>query len=480
MLNQTVAGKRNGSVVLRQLLDAEVMLEVFRRELPGLTDSRLHITYCTAAPIRSRSAARDRVFRIAYRVGIEVGNGHEREYLLLGMSPVKDEPAQRALQHECGSLQGHPLVAPFRRLLTHVPDLQLELRFFPVDPTLPALAELTGTEGAQLLTAALTETLANRTISHLHCALRRYKPFSRAVLEATATIDDESGESTQQTLFLKLFTDDRGEDNYRELHALWASNMPALNVPRPLHYDPAHRMLVTQQAPGERNLTTWIKCIEQDRPLPVGVDIARVERCLDVAAQSIRDLQVSGIKLKRNRTFTDELVPLRKDGDLLCTALPGPGHAALADRAERLVGRLHDAAHLAQRQEDLVPSHGGVSHKELFGDEHGLTIIDWDALCLASPALDASTFLCRLRREPLRAEGRAPRMERLADGFRRRVLELCPTLRAEDLALHEAFSLTERALGKFRSPTCPEQTLDVCGRLLAEADRMLTIAEGSP
>jgi aminoglycoside phosphotransferase (APT) family kinase protein len=83
------------------------------------------------------------------------------------------------------------------------------------------------------------------------------------------------------------------------------------------------------------------------------------------------------------------------------------------------------------------------------GDEHGLTFVDWDGFTLANPALDAATFLARLRLEPIAGAGRGKELEHLARRFREEFLRLSPGA-APHLELYEGVVLTEQMLRSFR------------------------------
>jgi hypothetical protein len=332
--------------------------------------------------------------------------------------------------------------------VAHFPELELALRFFPLDPALPALAELTGRRGPELLAAHLSECRAGARIERIDCALSHYKPFKRAVLKIRA--DFVQPGPPARMLYAKAFADERGLRNHRDLSALWATVRAgnALKMPEPLGYDAALRVLFMSEAAGQRELTDWIKCLERGEPLPAGVSAQRLERCMIVVAQALAELQASGVRLARRRTFQQELVQLAKDRQLLresAAALP----ARLVGAAEELLSRLEA---LAPESQELRPAHGGLRHKQMVGDEHDLGIIDWDGLCLADPALDPATFLGRLRQETLRNPGSAPDLERLAEIFRREVLARLPYLAPQRLALYEGLVLIESLLRSFRRP----------------------------
>jgi thiamine kinase-like enzyme len=145
----------------------------------------------------------------------------------------------------------------------------------------------------------------------------------------------------------------------------------------------------------------------------------------------------------------------------------------LAATAEALLGRLEA---LAPEDEQLVPCHGCYRHKQMLGDEHALALVDWDGISMASPALDAATFLGRLLKEP-RSGGRpAPELEQIGATFRRTFLEDRPEC-ASQLDLYEGLVLTEQVLRCFRRSREDEQTAREVRHLAAAAAQMLARVE---
>ena len=67
------------------------------------------------------------------------------------------------------------------------------------------------------------------------------------------------------------------------------------------------------------------------------------------------------------------------------------GYPALAREIERVLEQLQTRV---PHNERLVPCHGAFRHKQLVGNDQYLTLLDWDGLILANPALDAASFLC--------------------------------------------------------------------------------------
>jgi hypothetical protein len=440
-----------------RLADDAHMLDVFRRELGRLTDEPIRVTSCKAKLRRTRAATRAGRIEVIYRVGIERSGAPEREYVLLGLAPAT---AESLLGESRVTARVHPQVAPFRQPALHVAELDLGLRFFPMDPCLPALGEITG-DARALLAPYLSECRSGGALERLDCELKQYKPFK--LLRLTAHFADSGTPS--RSFYAKLFADHRGRETYRELSALWSAvrGASSLRVPQPLGYDEELRLLLLSEAPGQRDLSDWVRCLERGRPLPPGVDLERLERCMVVAARSLVELQLSGIRPARKRTSISFLERLEQDLDALrAKAVEGLPLGEFRDLLARLAERS------TAEPESFVPAHGCFRHKQMVGDEHGLSLVDWDGLCLGDAAMDAATFLCKLRQEPLRDPGNGPELERLAAIFRAEFLARAPQVTERQLALQEGIVLAEALLRSFRVPA-DERLPDEIRAMLAAA-----------
>ncbi len=432
----------------RRLTDHEYMLAVLGRELPLLTDAPIRVVACRARPHKIKDGS----LLVTYRVGVEVQPGAPREYLLLGLSPVTPVFPGPELRERFPALQGHPALTPFREPTRYIPELDLGLLFFPLDPKLTALADITGPEASRLLADHLPECRTGATIDRLEREMCVYKPLDRAILRITAILPGP----IRSTAYVKVFHGEKGASAYRSLRALWdaAAVSKHLRVPEPLGYDADRRMLVMSEAPGRRDLRDWIHCLERGQPLPAGIDLERLDRCMVIVARALRELQLSGIRPDRESTFSEQLADLARKRDRL-REQTGKQQLELLGHAERLIERLEA---LAPAEEELLPAHGGFRHGQIVGDDRCLTVIDWDGFCLANPALDAATFAVRLLRRPLRNPGSAPELEHLGGTFRREFLAQRPDVSSAQLALYEGLVLTDQMIRSFLRPSKGDQT----------------------
>jgi hypothetical protein len=448
-------------------LDAKYMVEVFRRELPRRSAAPIRVTGCRPKAVKSRSALRENKLRIIYTLKLETSDGRRLRPRLLGTMPSmnrEDDPQLTALSN---AAQGHPMLGPFVQPIIYLPDLRMSLQMIPLDRRLPALLEMTGPGNAEVLEPFLSECRNGATIEQIDAEVLHYKPRNRCVIRLTARLSGLPGGRGERVVYAKIFADDRGAASHRAMQQLWdvARRSKWLRAPEPLGYDAGRRMLVMAEAPGDRDVTVWLRAVEKGQPLPDGVDQSRLERSLQVAAAALAELHGSGIQPDEVRTFAGEIESQRDDLKLVGSRQP-----RIAAELEGLLDRLQSAA---PRDERLVSSHGGFRPNQLIGNDENLTIIDFDGLCMASPSLDAANFICRLRDARITQPDAPAELEQLADLFRAEFVRHEPHVRNDELTCYEALVLSETALRLFRRPGRGNELAERVAMLIAESHRLL-------
>jgi hypothetical protein len=445
--------------------DPAYMLELFQRELPALSDAPLRVSACTASAKKTRTALKKGKTLVLYRVRVETADG-SREQALVGRLPVTPEFPGDALRELCLRAEGHPEAGPFRRLALFVPELELGLHVFPVDPELPAVLGVTHPQGMREPARFLHECRAGMEVDAAHAEVLHYKPGKRCVVRLALELSGGGRAPCRRVVYVKLFGDEHGAVVYRDMRALWElqTRSRCLRVPEALGYDPALRMLVMAEASGEGELEAWVECLEHGSGLPPDVDRSRLERCVTTVTTALAELHGSGIRPETELTFEKELDDVRDDAGL------ARWPRELAGEIPRLLERL---AAEAPRDERLVPCHGGFGHKALLGNDRQLTLLDWDDLKLANPALDAASFLCRLRQVPIARPGWAPELERLAALFRAGFLAAESEMGERELRLYEALALARAALRTLRHEKDARESLPLARSLFAESGRLL-------
>jgi hypothetical protein len=458
--------------LVNRALDPDFMLQVFQQELPALADEPVQLSACRVRADKTRSAVGLTRVQIRYWITGE-SNGKHWERVLLGTLPVTSAFLSRELLQQCRIAQGHPAVQPFERLAAFVPQLQMGIQFFPVDVALPSLIAVTRPDSSRLLSRFIPECREGATIEENRWELVHYKPGDRCVLKCTVRLSSADAVPFHRTVYVKIFADDGGAAIHRLMQELWRTVRGSvyLRMPEPYGYDSEHHMLVMAEVPGERDLKLWVECLEAGQPLPPGVDRDRLTGCMVVTAAALAELHCSELRPPQVLTFGAELQHQRKElHDIRCR-LPELA-AEVAQVQQRLeAGALYD--------ERLVPSHGAFRHKQILGNDLGLTFVDFDDLTLAHPAWDAACFLGWLRLEPLKRPGQVAVSEHLAEIFRREFLAREPDVTPQHLAVYEALVLMKIALRAFRGflrPGHGDQVGSHVHWLVAEAHQLLDSA----
>ncbi len=459
----TAPGARSPAELFARAVDAHFMRAQFQRLLPALSTVPIRVTACEARPARALKVHRQKLLRVVYRVRIEAERGRRWEHTLVGTVPVSPDFLGPEIQSRCRAARGHEAAAPFRRLCVYAKNLQMAVLLFPVDPGLPGLTEVIGPDGARLLAPHLEECRNGAEITGAAWELLHYRPSARCVVRVDLNLAKAHAHPWTRSVFVKVFGDDRAGIHWHNLRAVWevSRRSQCLRVPRPLGYDAQHRLLILDAEPQKGDLAGWIEALANGEALPEGVGMARLERCMAQAAGTLSELQGCRCELTRERTYRGELARLHRDA-----AAARERHAELGPQIERLLDSLG-----AQPvdNETLVPAHGSFRHRMAIGGEDGLTLLDWDGLCLANPALDAANFLGHLRQGPLRRPGSASPLEHLAGVFRRAFVSSRPEVSAPQLAAYESLMLMERALRSLRRPEA--------GSAAEQARHLLTAAE---
>lgn len=420
------------------MLDEERMLTFFRRQLPAMAKLPLRVSHCRVRPSSRHIGHRSGRTRVVYRVTVEAARESRWEHTVIATAPVSPDFLGPELLHLSRNATSHPAAEPFTELAAYIEDLEMALLLLPVDPALPGLAEITGRERGLLMARHIPECHEGAVIRRADWRLRRYVPARRCELAMKIGLEAR-GRVTERDLHVHIFSDDRGQLHHENLEKLWPLSRESehLRIPQPLGYDADQRLLFTTYA-GTRAPGRWIRRLERDATLPVAVDRLRVQQCVAAAARSLVDLQRADVSPSEEYTFRGELAPLHRGADLL--------RSAYADSAGDYGRLLELLSAQPIDEETLVPAHGRFGPNRLAGDERSLVILDWDRLCLASPALDAANFLGRLRCCRLCKPHPGEQAEHLASVFRREFMSRDPVVTERELAAYESLVLARQAI----------------------------------
>ncbi len=242
---------------------------------------------------------------------------------------------------------------------------------------------------------------------------------------------------------MKAFADHRGRQEYENLESVWraASGSGALRVPEPLGYDDERRLLIMSEVPAPTGLPLWIRQIERQGSAHKNGHAGQLDLAITTLVTALGELQASNLQLRDERTFRSELARLHRHADRL---------KAIHPVAATTIKEVLDKLSVASIEEDvLVPAHGSLRPGRVTGTDERMTIFGWDRLCMSSPALDAATFIARLRQAPIQRPGHATALEETAEQVRVAALQHL-AVNALDLSVYEAIVLLRHAVGILR------------------------------
>jgi ATP-binding cassette subfamily B protein/subfamily B ATP-binding cassette protein MsbA len=319
---------------LAALLDPEAMAPRLDAALGGdaaLTDVRLrYLRYKPATNIV-----------VHYDVGLEGGRRHDA----IAMSASRNYLARRAAKPENQALAS--LVrgrVPARSSLTYDAEIGALVQWFPLDLSLPALAEPRSVIRAELEAAGARVDGEWSTATVL-----AYKPRRRAVLRVGGDV-------------VKFYAK---EDEFAAAaHGLRASaRLGNVLAPAPGGVLPSRRVTVQRLLPGRQ-------------PEPVEAAEAAGRMLAELHASSPCPLPAAppGAQLKAAAATAGLIAALSE---------------TLGRRAETLLGRLARELPVGV---PLVTAHGDFNSRQLLVSRDGLALVDFDGICQAPAALDLATY----------------------------------------------------------------------------------------
>lgn len=275
----------------------------------------------------------------------------------------------------------------------------------PEDPGLPALHAawnpVPGDELCRALEAMLNERSAIReTIVGIAAIPRHYKPGSRCVIEYRLDIQppdrgSEHGVVVYGKLFAKLAQAQEMDAALRRVEAACdPEGMFARWTPRALGVCEALNMSVTAAAGEQCASQSGMAVLRPRGTTPASRRSSLPTHALQLAASALAHLHSSSIAIAdlEARTAPYEADRAIERGELIAAYHHG------MERAVRDVARRTAASLAAQTATLTLPCHGSYKRSQLVYTGAGtLTVVDWDSMCAADPALDLGCFLAHLR-----------------------------------------------------------------------------------
>jgi hypothetical protein len=411
--------------------DAELMLEVFRRELKSLSENS-HIDACLPVRFSFRNSGSCCILQYSlFLAGVHITNNN----LWVTATIYPNLPAAKeAWAHQQSDKLKADALSVFRfEPLTFVPELKMVIEVFPHDRLMPNLSRLMD-GGWPELDATFREALgaADWEIDQKKLEPLRYVPGETAVIRYTCKgTNPEKSETTHKRFYLKLYRTRYGEEVWgllRQLRGQGDQNGKRFTVAEPIAYFPERRGLLLNEAPGRSFQASLLACGDPSIPA------RRVARAL----AAFHRTSIRGI---RSRSAEEQIQFLGRTTALLSWALP---------ESSPLVRTLEEEVNQALRDTLLLPIHWDLKADHIFLQNDALSFIDLDTVCLGDPARDpahlAAHISCRIEVPDLSAASARAAADTLIEEY----FGLVPPKWREQFSLQYAIAVVEAACGLFK------------------------------
>lgn len=398
---------------LETLFDADAMSRKLEDALLGGSHSRFEIERCRPGQaiyrpgdgcmLRYELQLRDRASGAAFPALV---NGR----VFRGSRICRDYVSERLAPLAQGA-RGRPELEPFAKPVAVLEDLPAAFCVFPLDGELPTLSDATDPRlMGGILYRAISERVS-RPVGAWQCRVERAHRGRRhcALRYESGPVDGASRE--RLLVYGKVAADERGAIAHEAMRRLRrrivARQLEGLKIPASLGFHRSLRLLLLEAMPGAATMGDLLKKHARGEQLAgAGLVLeSAVEACASVAAA----LHASEIELGPRRDAGRELSSLRADIAALSRISPELG--------ARLLVSLETAEDRFLRSPALPPSvcHGDFRHNQILFDQESATLVDFDSVCQAEPALDVGHFLAYLRLTTRKVEPAIAGGTRVAD-----------------------------------------------------------------
>ena len=423
--------------------DAGLMREVFGKHLRPLNGKAYRIRDCVITRLRYRQAA-GCILQYALRL-LDPETGLERIHWVTGVM-YREDRAERTWE----KLRANgPLPVASDPSLSFepnsfIPELKMLVQVFPYDRRLPSLLLLMSGLSPEVESLLLARFGTGRWRASA-CQIEpiRYRAWLTAVLRYSVSArDSATGRKEERRFYLKTYRDERGEQIYQLLRALWErddTGEEGFTVGRPVAYLSDLHALIQEEAPG----------ISFQQILLDGQD-GEADTAARRVARAVAALHLDQIPAQKHRLLHDEVARLEDAGTLLqwaCPHLSEEIEALVAAVAARLEGVPLRSAHL-----DLKTDH-------MLLDGERCALLDLDSFAAADPVLDPAHVLAQIIGLSLRFPMRRRRLRAAARAFAGEYFNCVPGDWRGRLPSHYAGAALHAAVGFFRrqEPQWPEK-----------------------
>jgi ABC-type multidrug transport system fused ATPase/permease subunit len=322
------------------------------------------------------------------------GSAETTEHLVAGRVLLTAEAADSWLSQVdalAGQLDGRDDLNAFGRPTLLVPELTLVLHAFPLDPVLPGLVLATDPVGlAERLGPLLTSAVPGLLLKDCRAEVVRYRPGGCVLRYELAWHLQPSRRSLKQVLYGKVYGGGEGQlvgpvvNALRTLPDGAGPSLPFL-VPRFQAYLPDLRLALLEAVPGSPLLPALIRARAGVAAPPVAAAGPTPEEAVAACARIAATLHRSTIPGGASRTFADEIDAVSTAVDDLAPLAP-----AVAAPLHHHLGSVRDLA--SDAGGPLVLAHGDFEPSQVLFDGPTSSLVDFDTVCRAEPALDLGQF----------------------------------------------------------------------------------------
>jgi ABC-type multidrug transport system fused ATPase/permease subunit len=331
---------------------------------------------------------------LQYRLQLRRRRGDDSvEHLVAGRLFPTVETAERWLARVhplADRLDGRDDLRAFARPALLVRELRLVLHAFPLDPGLPGL--VLATDPAELVTMlgpVLTSAVPGLILRDCRTEVVRYRRGRCVLRYELAWHLQSTRRSLKQVLYGTVYGDDRGRIVGPVVTALrhppdgTGAPLPFL-VPRFQAYLPDLRLALLEAVPGSP-----LRALLQSGGSNAPVGGPAPEEAVLASARIAAALHRAAVPAAERRTLADEIERVRVAVDALAPLAP-----TLAASLHRHVRACDDLA--LDPPGPLATAHGDFTPSRVLFDGPTTSLVDFDTVCLAEPALDLGEFTAHL------------------------------------------------------------------------------------
>lgn len=414
--------------------DGKQMRELFQKYLRPSGTRSYQIQDCVLTRIRHRKAARC-ILQYNLRL-IDSETGGERVQWATGVI----YPSDRAhhIWKKLGKADPKPEISgAFQTFepVSFIPELKMLVQLFPHDHRLPALAQMMTGPSPEIEALFLAQFGPGSWYTEgWSVEPIRYRAGLAVVLQYTVQARDKAtGKRSERRFYAKIYRDEKGEEIYRILRALWDKGSGTgehFTVGKPMAYFSETRVLFQEEALG----------VSLQQILIDGQDDEAVSAARKVA-RALASLHLDNIPTTRRHLVQDEIAILEMRGKTLQWACPD-----LKEEIEGLISAVVAGLH----EVPLRPAHLDLKTDHILLDGDRYALLDFDSFALGDPVLDAAHVLAQIFGMQFRFPVTPNRLRMTADAFAEEYFAHVPGEWRSRLRSYYAAAAMKVAVGFFR------------------------------